>query len=732
MAVTTTYEYEFVTGLDIDSASGGVDLTELSGGGFAAVGNTASYVDFDSFDDALQDVGVSSPFNAQNAALDQLTNGKIVSVGETAGGLSYRFTSVNGSTVTQFGEIGDPASSRVDVAALSGGGFVITSQDNFTATDNDIDVRIRDADGAVVANFSIDGSVANDTGASVAGLNDGGFAVAWTRTVGADSQMWMAVYEANGAVRLAKALQDSSGTLNTDVSVIALDNGGFALAYTDNGWDGSPEITLARYTAAGGFVGYTQVTDGSAPSTTPSLTKLSNGMLAVGYVGQGGDHDILGGLVDADTGALLIDGQELDTEETDTVDPSTCGWGLAGLALAYTGGTVDAQALQLARTVIGDAAADAVTGDDAVDRMSGGGGADTLSGMANNDVLDGQGGADTLLGGDGDDLLRAGADNDSLDGGLGADTADYTGSAPVTIDLGHLGQQNTVGSGLDRFVSVENVIGTSGADSLSGGSSANSLSGAGANDTLAGVGGADTLDGGGGMDNLSGGANDDVVYGGFGADFMSGGGGIDTLDYSLLATETFLDLSLSGAQNTHSAGADSLIGFENVSTGGGADRLRGNGSNNLFTTLNGADTTKAGGGDDTILSGDGEDVLNGGGDADRLVGQGGRDEARGGAGADTFVFASSADGAIGLAACDVIRDFRTSDNDGIDLSGVYAGTLTYIGSAEFGGGGSHEVRVTAVAEGQLVQVDSDGDGDSNLDILVTNSGLSGGAADFVL
>jgi hypothetical protein len=63
---------------------------------------------------------------------------------------------------------------------------------------------------------------------------------------------------------------------------------------------------------------------------------------------------------------------------------------------------------------------------------------------------------------------------------------------------------------------------------------------------------------------------------------------------------------------------------------------------------------------------------------------------------------------------------------------MVAGVLTYIGGAAFAGGGAKEVRVEAIAEGQLVQVDKDGDGESDLDILISNSGLAGGAGDFVL
>ena len=40
--------------------------------------------------------------------------------------------------------------------------------------------------------------------------------------------------------------------------------------------------------------------------------------------------------------------------------------------------------------------------------------------------------------------------------------------------------------------------------------------------------------------------------------------------------------------------------------------------------------------------------------------------------------------------------------------------------------------MAGVAEGHLVQVDITGDGVSDMDILVTSGGLTGGAADFII
>lgn len=141
-----------------------------------------------------------------------------------------------------------------------------------------------------------------------------------------------------------------------------------------------------------------------------------------------------------------------------------------------------------------------VTGGSGADRLTGSSGANRLIGGAGNDSLDGAGGADTL---------RGDAGNDTLAGGAGSDLADYSGSTgAVTVNLG-LTTAQTTGSGSDVLTAIENVLGGSGADSLSGDAGANAL---------IGNGGADTLRGGAGADTLTGGAGRDLLYGGGGAD----------------------------------------------------------------------------------------------------------------------------------------------------------------------------------------------------------------------
>ena len=110
-----------------------------------------------------------------------------------------------------------------------------------------------------------------------------------------------------------------------------------------------------------------------------------------------------------------------------------------------------------------------------VDVLIGDEGVNVLDGWRGNDVLLGGGGGDRLIGGDGNDFLQGGAGADRIEGGDGIDTADYYASASgVYVDLGEGYGVDGDAEG-DLLDGVENLQGSTHADSLLGNNQSNAI-----------------------------------------------------------------------------------------------------------------------------------------------------------------------------------------------------------------------------------------------------------------
>ncbi|MBS0437260.1 MAG: tandem-95 repeat protein, partial [Proteobacteria bacterium] len=105
-----------------------------------------------------------------------------------------------------------------------------------------------------------------------------------------------------------------------------------------------------------------------------------------------------------------------------------------------------------------------------------------------------------------------------------------TASASNTLELDVLPKFSSSDLGGDG---LNNIIGTTGDNSLNGTNNADYLIGRAGNDTLNGNNGNDYLDGGSGNDTLNGGAGADVLYGGAGNDSLTGGTGSDVFAWTL-------------------------------------------------------------------------------------------------------------------------------------------------------------------------------------------------------
>jgi Ca2+-binding RTX toxin-like protein len=362
--------------------------------------------------------------------------------------------------------------------------------------------------------------------------------------------------------------------------------------------------------------------------------------------------------------------------------------------------------------------------------------------------------------------------NDYFSGGAGSDRVDYSsGTSAVTVNLAS-GTATGAQIGTDTLVSIEQVVGGAGNDSLTGDAGANTLSGGNGNDVLVGGAGNDTLnggfgtdtadysgsttsvtvnlatgaasgtqigtdtlvsieqvtggtandtitggsvnerlDGGAGNDTISAGGGDDTLIGGAGSDILDGGAGIDTADYSGSSAAVSVNLQ-NGKGSAGDANGDTLTNIENLTGSNFADTLVGSSGANI------------------ILGGGGNDTLNGGGGADVLTG---------GAGNDTFVFKAVADIGTG-ASTDIIADFNAGGTtaatkvDIIDLSAIDANTKTTKDDAfSFLGTGAfthHSGELRYDGAGHILG-DIDGDGVADFSLAVTVTGNLD-ASDFVL
>lgn len=307
------------------------------------------------------------------------------------------------------------------------------------------------------------------------------------------------------------------------------------------------------------------------------------GSLTDGNTTYGVGHTLgnswLGQLFDAVNGVIPSNGVWNDTGFSITLTD------IGGYDIVNFSGDTTHQTVNLAAegvsTVMGETKNMVIARGTVIEEYHAGSGNDTVDGNAVDNLLRGNGGNDTLRGLGGNDILIGDLGADTLDGGEGDDTADYQYSGVgITVDLLD-SAQNAGGAAGDTLISIENVLGTSQADTFRGNGKLN---------WFWGSDGDDTVDGRGGNDKLWGEGGDDTIDGSQGRDRINGGGGSD--------------LILGGDDN---------------------DKLFGNA------------------GHDTIQGGSGNDILHGQGGNDHLFGDAGNDTMTGGGGNDVFYFDGGAD-----------------------------------------------------------------------------------------
>ncbi|MDD2949515.1 MAG: tandem-95 repeat protein, partial [Sulfuricurvum sp.] len=293
-------------------------------------------------------------------------------------------------------------------------------------------------------------------------------------------------------------------------------------------------------------------------------------------------------IVDTTTDTLI----ENANEGTDTVQSSvtyTLGSNLENLILTGSS-AINATGNTLNNTLIGNSANNTLNGKAGADTMIGGDGNDlyyvdnvgdqvieTVTGgtgdtivstiswtlgdnievlrLSGNAAINGTGNTlnNSFYSGDGDNIIDGGAGNDNLSYG-------YSTSG-VSVNLGITTAQDTIGSGMDTILNIENLIGSN------------------YNDNFIGNSGANILRGGKGSDSLNGGTGNDTYsfYVGDGVDTIydhdmngSTNGGMDKITFASGITESSVAFYMNGNDLVVSYGGTDTVTITNQSVANNA------------------------------------------------------------------------------------------------------------------------------------------------------------------
>ncbi|GAB4393084.1 MAG: hypothetical protein Tsb005_09860 [Gammaproteobacteria bacterium] len=536
------------------------------------------------------------------------------------------------TTVATIAGMTTPIVSMPEVTGLSGGGFVVAWAHPESSTGPyDIMVRQYDSQGdpigtAVTVNTT---TASNQTAVSVAALNNGGYVVAWQSDTGDGSgdSVWAQIFAADGST-VASELQLNSTTANHQnaPAITGTTDGGFIAVWQSEAQDGSGGGIYGQlFSATGNRVGSeflinTTTTD---TQTNPTVTTLMMGNIVVAWESlnqDGSGYGLFAQLFDASGNAI---GSEFQLNTTTAGNQTN-----VEIASNANDGFI------------------AVWQSDGAQDGSG-------SGIYAQE-FDGNG---NTVGSE--ILINSYTTNDQQDPDI-AILAD--GSVVLTWQsTGQDGSWEGVYS--KHFQAV-----SSGSHSFTGGD------------------GNDSFIGGSNADTLVGGAGDDILEGAGGADYIDGGAGSDTVSYASSDLGITINLSTQMVNSGDGTG-DTLISIENVIGSQQADNIQGSNDANRIDGGAGDDLITAGGGDDILLGGRGSDVAHGEDGSDTYIfseGDLGSDTFDGGAGG-TWIDKVSVTDTSGLAApaqpwtiaISGGPTYNISDASGVlDLGNDASGTIT--------------------------------------------------------
>jgi hypothetical protein len=190
----------------------------------------------------------------------------------------------------------DQSSSQASTAALNDGGFVVAWASNQEEAESGFGIhaqRYNAAGKPVGGELRVSSASHDQTQPSVAALKDGGFVVAWSSAEAESGNLDILGqrYDTAGG-KAGKQFRVNAAKDNnqTDASVAALNDGGFVVAWTSDGGDGSGRgISAQRFTAEGtklgGEIGVNTTT--ANDQSEPAVAAFADGGFVVVWNSQG-------------------------------------------------------------------------------------------------------------------------------------------------------------------------------------------------------------------------------------------------------------------------------------------------------------------------------------------------------------------------------------------------------------------------------------------------------------
>ena len=498
-----------------------------------------------------------------------------------------------------------------DVTALSNGNYVVVGVSGDLGNTS-IQMRIVNPVGAnVLATTALPFTVNNavpDTQPTVTALANGGYVVAWANIEGDDSDVYVQVFENTGIARTGPVLVTGAG--DTDRAempqVQALEDGSFVVVYDE---DALGQLRIEHFNARGVQLGEPFDISAGVAVSSPSVTSLADGRIAVTFVRQNGEIGME--LLDTRDNANAVPGAgyQVGTVGNDSF--------LVGVGAQVVSGHFGDDIIRVAANQV-----------DPASFFNGGAGTDSLR------LTDSAAGTWNFIG-----ETVAGFERLTFESsGSFARTAVFTSAqfaqfAAVDFDADVASAEtlvielqnapvfdltDTTFTGFGSNDRIE-VRGSALNEAITGSALNDSVTGAAGNDLLLGGQGDDTVDGGSGNDTLDGGAGNDVMRGGLGLDrftLADAGdriveeqslvGGFDTV-VSFTQTINLANI----AQFTGRIEAASIFGDAAINVVGNlvANILTGNDAGNVINGLAGADNMRGRGGNDTYVVDNAGDVV---------------------------------------------------------------------------------------------------------------------------